>query len=214
MTSSRLEYRFGPARPGDTESDPDSASKAFVLDVDGEKIRITGQIDRIDVGTLDGRTVFSIIDYKSGRRPAFSDAHIESGERLQLPIYVAAAQALVFNGKAEPLLAGYWTMTGGFDAKGALAVKQEVTSSERWEKVREMIEKRVAQSVAEIRRGDFPVASRDENCTHYCEFRTVCRVAQVRSLGKIWHVRDESQESRAKSQKLGDPSPQPPAPSP
>ena len=78
-------------------------------------MRVTGRIDRVDVGQVDGRTVFSVIDYKTGRSPSLKEEQIASGERLQLPIYVAAAQALFFNDEATPVAAGYWTMDRGFD---------------------------------------------------------------------------------------------------
>ncbi len=186
MMPTHFEFRFGPSRPGDAENDPQSTRQAFELDISGEKIRVIGQIDRIDVGTLDGQTVFSVIDYKSGKKPCLREEDIESGERLQLPIYVEAAQALVFGASATPLVAGYWSMTGGFDAKGALAVEVEGDCGERWKKIRRTIEQRIGQFVKDIREGAFPVASRDDKCTSYCEFNTVCRIAQIRSLAKTW----------------------------
>jgi RecB family exonuclease len=181
-----LEFRFGPARSGDAASDPNSTSEAFILEVDGEKIRITGQIDRVDVGAIDGQTVFNVIDYKSGKKTNLTRAHIESGERLQLPIYVEAAQMLLFQGKATPLAAGYWSLASGFDSKGALSAAQEQPADDgcRWEETRATVRRLVGQFVAAIRHGDFPVASRDDKCTSYCEFHTVCRVGQVRSLKK------------------------------
>jgi ATP-dependent helicase/nuclease subunit B len=206
MTPTHLEFRFGPARTGDNDRDPDSIDKAFVLDINGETVRITGQIDRIDVGVMDGNEVFSVIDYKSGRRTTLGSDQIATGERLQLPLYVEAAQALVFQGGATPLLAGYWSMTGGFDSRGALAVETEGDAAARWDEVRGTVKERIAQFVADIRHGAFPVASRDDQCTSYCEFNTVCRIAQVRSLGKTISA----------SPACGSvaPSPQPPAPGP
>jgi ATP-dependent helicase/DNAse subunit B len=184
LAPQHFEFRFGPARPGDTESDTTSVKDAFVIKTGGEEIRVIGQIDRIDVGNIDGKTYFSVIDYKSGKKAKLTEAHIESGERLQLPIYVEAAQALVFHGKATPLAAGYWSMTAGFDAKGALAAAKNDDNGERWEKVRETVHRLVGKFVGDIRHGDFPVASRDDKCTSYCEFSTVCRVTQIRSLNK------------------------------
>jgi hypothetical protein len=119
------------------------------------------------------------------------EEHIISGENLQLPIYVEAAQALVFGGEAEPLAAAYWTMAGGFDARGALAVAPREDNRERRERIRKAIEACVRQFIGAIRRGDFPVFSRDEQCTSRCDFNTICRVAQVRSLQKQWSA-DES----------------------
>ncbi|MEX2306350.1 MAG: PD-(D/E)XK nuclease family protein, partial [Pirellulales bacterium] len=185
MTPAHFEFRFGPPRPGD-ENDPDSVHDAFVLDIDGEQIRITGQIDRVDVGTLKGHAVFNVIDYKSGRKTSLKSEHIESGEKLQLPIYVEAAQMLLFGGKARPLVAGYWSMTAGFDSKGALAVVPEDDHAERWQSIQATTHRLIQQFVHAIRNGEFPVASRDDKCTSYCDFNTVCRISQIRSLNKTW----------------------------
>ncbi|HEY3392654.1 MAG TPA: PD-(D/E)XK nuclease family protein, partial [Lacipirellulaceae bacterium] len=186
MTPERFEFRFGSRRPGDADSDPGSIDDAFVLEIDGEKIRITGQIDRIDVGTVGGRTAFNVIDYKSGKKVSLKAEHIESGERLQLPIYVEAAQMLVFGGDATPLAAGYWNMASGFDTRGALAAKKGADHEEHWSNVKATVRLAIQRFVAAIRGGKFPVHSRDEQCTSVCEFNTICRIAQIRSLGKTW----------------------------
>lgn len=200
LQPTHLEYRFGPSRVGDEEHDPESASTAFELNINGEKIRITGQIDRIDVGTLNGQKVFNVIDYKSGKKPSLRSDEIATGERIQLPLYVEAAQALLFKGDATPIAAGYWSMAGGFDAKGALAVEVAGEPAERWGELRGTVEQRVGEFVQDIRSGVFPVDSRDDKCTSYCEFNTVCRIAQVRAIGKTQSAATES--------------PQPPAPNP
>jgi ATP-dependent helicase/DNAse subunit B len=186
-----FELRFGPARAGEISSDdPNSTDTAFELDIGGETLRVTGRIDRIDVGRAGGRTVFTVIDYKTGRTPSLKPEQIASGERLQLPIYVAAAQALFFGGQATPVSAGYWTMDRGFDRRGALNVLQEAiadpANTDEWDDLRRQAIAQIREFVAQIRHGDFPVYSRDEHCTGRCEFSTVCRVAQVRALGKMW----------------------------
>jgi hypothetical protein len=45
---------------------------------------------------------------------------------------------------------------------------------------------KVFSLVAGIRDGQFPVYNPREDCTSRCEFRTVCRIAQIRSLEKTW----------------------------
>src|SRR5262249_54616267 len=84
MTPTHFEFRFGPERTGDSLTDPDSTKTPFVLKIGDEQIRITGQIDRIDIGTLDGKQVFNVIDYKSGRRASLKPEQLESGQQLQL----------------------------------------------------------------------------------------------------------------------------------
>jgi ATP-dependent helicase/nuclease subunit B len=191
-TPMHFEVRFGPPQTGEADDeDPRSTSLPFVLEVGDERIQIIGRIDRIDVGLAGGRAVFNVIDYKSGKKPSLKPDRIESGERLQLPLYVMAAQHLLFaDDRAAPLSAGYWTMTGGFDARGSLKVSQctadDVAPTDQWQALRPKVAQCVAEFVHAIRHGDFPVFSRDDNCTSRCEFSTVCRVAQIRSLGKTW----------------------------
>jgi hypothetical protein len=102
----------------------------------------------------------------------------------------------VFGGDATPISAGYWSAAGGFDDKGALAVVLGDSGGDEWQRVRTAVHDIVRRFVAGIRHGEFPVASRDDECTSYCDFKTVCRVTQVRSLNKLWPKEVESQESR------------------
>jgi hypothetical protein len=209
LQPAHFELRFGPSNSSNPDDDPQSCDEAFTLSIHGEQVRVTGRIDRIDVARLGERVVFNVIDYKSGRRVSLKEDHIATGEHLQLPIYVAAAQALLFDGNAEPLAAGYWTMAGGFDAKGVLAVQHgEEQGGQHWKKIQAAVEDRIGQFIEGIRRGQFPVFSCDDKCTSRCDFNTICRIAQVRSLGKTV----ESRESRVDSRKPDNN--QPPAPSP
>jgi ATP-dependent helicase/DNAse subunit B len=191
LAPTHFELRFGPPRPGMCDDDdPDSVSDPFELDVGGETVRVGGRIDRVDVGRAGGRTVFSVVDYKTGKVRSLKEDEITSGQRLQLPIYVAAAQAMLFGGEATPVAAGYWTMEGGFDQRGALRVLQENVAAagkcDKWEVLQSQVVQQIKQFVSGIRGGDFPVHSCDEHCTGRCDFNTVCRVAQVRALGKTW----------------------------
>src|SRR5262249_22980651 len=141
-----------------------------------------GQIDRIDVGTLDGKKVFNVIDYKSGRRASLKPDQLESGQQLQLPLYVEAAQLLVFNNEATPLQAGYWGMGSGFDSRGALAARKD--EGPTWKDTQSAVHELIGKFIQNIRHGNFPVDSRDKDCTGTCDYRMTCRIAQVRSLGK------------------------------
>jgi ATP-dependent helicase/nuclease subunit B len=186
-----FEFRFGPARSEESEAeDPRSTAEPFLLNLGHEQIRITGRIDRIDVGQVGGQTVFNVIDYKSGKRPTLTAEKMESGERLQPPLYVMAAQVLLFGEeKGRPLWAGYWSMDKGMttDARYSLKCPPEGgKASKEWDALQHSVVARIRQFVTDIRAGNFPVFSRDDQCTSYCNFSTVCRVTQVRSLGKQW----------------------------
>jgi hypothetical protein len=184
MTPAHFEFRFGSSRPGDSDADPSSRSDIYTLDIGGERVRVTGQIDRVDVGTQDGQTVFNVIDYKSGSAKLDPD-QLATGQQLQLPIYMEAAKDLLFDDKTVPLAASYWTMSRGFDAKGALGggTRNDAPS---WAAVQDSVHKLIRQFIDDIRRGNFPVASRDDQCTSYCDYSLVCRIGQARSAGKVW----------------------------
>jgi ATP-dependent helicase/DNAse subunit B len=191
-----LEWRFGPPRSDESEfEDPRSTAEPFLLDVGKELIRITGRVDRIDVGQSAGRSVYSVIDYKSGRRPSLSKEKIATGQRLQPALYVMAAQALLFADEAAtPLYAGYWSMTNGVSVNARFSLhcsQDQQTPSDEWESLRGEVVEQIGHFVRDIRQGNFPVSSRDDDCTSRCEFATVCRIGQVRSLGKQWFAEEE-----------------------
>lgn len=186
-----FELRFGRKHAGEEGyEDPNSVDNSFQLDIGGETIHIAGRIDRIDVGRAGGRTVFNVIDYKSGKRPTLTTEKIESGERLQPALYVMAAEALVFGDEqATPLWAGYWSLKDGVTTRKGSSLHCSVESGEPesdWEQLRPKVIARIAEIVRSARRGDFPVSSTDVYCTSRCEFKTVCRVGHVRSVGKVW----------------------------
>ncbi len=64
---------------------------ALVLS-DGTRINVYGKIDRIDK-TPDG-AMFRVVDYKTGRAHNFDPSKFESGETIQLPLYLEAAAQL------------------------------------------------------------------------------------------------------------------------
>jgi hypothetical protein len=190
-----FELRFGEKHAGEGGSeDENSTNVAYALDIGGEKIQISGRIDRIDVGEAGGKQVFNVIDYKSGHRPTLTPDKIESGQRLQPALYVMAAEALLFaDREAVPRWAGYWSMLTGVttDKRYSLhCADDDGKPTESWETLKQNVIDRIAEIVRSARRGDFPVHSQDPQCTRTCDFRTVCRVAQVRSLEKVWTPED------------------------
>jgi ATP-dependent helicase/nuclease subunit B len=187
-----FEFRFGPPRSERRDDeDPHSTDEPFRLQLGNEEIRVTGRIDRVDVGKDgEGRTIFNVVDYKTGKRPSLTTDKMESGERLQPPLYVMAAQVLLFGAdNAHPLWAGYWSMASGVTTRADYSLccsSDDGKPSESWLALQNSLVEVIKRLVTDMRAGNFPVASRDEHCTSYCDFATVCRVAQVRSLDKQW----------------------------
>ncbi len=198
-----FEVRFGPNKrggPGEY-ADPASSPLPFELDLGEEKIRLTGQIDRVDVGSAAGVTVFNIIDYKTGQEVKLKHDKLRSGRQLQLPLYaLAAEQLLMTEADGVTLATGYWNIRGnGFftGKKDNIALQlRELNDSalqmaDDWQQLQPDILERVRELIRGVRAGEFPVYNDDKNCTRSCSLSTICRIGQIRSLEKVWTVENE-----------------------
>jgi ATP-dependent helicase/nuclease subunit B len=197
-----FEVRFGPGSRSSESADDATLStdKPFQLEakIDGrsEVVQFTGQIDRIDVGRVGDRPVFNVIDYKTGARTIVKPDEINAGRQIQLPLYaLAVEQLLLADEKAAALSAGYWSVLGqGYRAKartgGPLAINEvdgsRVTLAKDWKSTQDQLVARIGEMIAAIRRGEFPVFNENQQCTSHCDLRTICRIAHVRSVEKLW----------------------------
>ncbi|QDT68206.1 ATP-dependent helicase/deoxyribonuclease subunit B [Planctomycetes bacterium MalM25] len=191
LTPTLLEVRFGPATADDGAEDQRSTDRVFELTLPGgEVLKLTGRIDRIDTARRGEQTLFSVIDYKTSKQLKSTRDQIEQGEQLQPVLYALAAQELLLD-DAVPVAAGYW----GVRQKGFVAPSDRelplvnfedgrVQPSDEWNEVVDAVRHRCEQIVHDVRHGAFPMHNRDEHCGERCEYKTVCRVAQARSLGK------------------------------
>jgi hypothetical protein len=62
-----------------------------------------------------------------------------------------------------------------------------------------MVHALIREFVDGIRKGDFPVASRDDKCTSYCDFHHTCRIAQARISNKLWWPEPPSANPQSQS---------------
>lgn len=201
-TPTYFEARFGPGSsrsesPSDAVLSTDEPfSLTTTIDGASERVQFTGQIDRIDVGRVGDRTVFNVIDYKTSAKAAVRDAEIHAGKQIQLPLYAMAVEQLLLAGEnAAALSAGYWSVQGkGFAINarsgGPLPIGEiregVIRPAPSWEGTRDKLIAKIGEIIADIRRGRFPVYNDDANCTDHCDLRTICRIAHVRSLEKVW----------------------------
>jgi ATP-dependent helicase/DNAse subunit B len=160
----------------------------LVIRVDDLDIRISGRIDRVDLVDLpDGTAGFWIIDYKTGRSEHYTSADLSSFRRLQLTLYALAVEEVLLAGRpSRPLGLAYW-MVGEKGPKVVLPLRNDVLwlmETARWRAIRETLLQWVSEIVAHIRKGDFPLQPRSDNCTATCEFGQVCRIAQARHVEK------------------------------
>jgi RecB family exonuclease len=171
---------------GDPERD--DSHPALELGPEGDAVRLQGMIDRIDLVRHPDRTLFRVIDYKTGHSPG--KAALKTGLALQLPLYALAVERIILaEPAAAPLDVGYWALAAdGFKPLREMAKIQDesVVLLESWEPYRHELERFVLALVAQLRRGACPVHPRKEDCTRSCDYRTVCRITQVRAVGKTW----------------------------
>lgn len=187
-----LEARFGRATHDDGAEDERSVDQELELELPGgETLRIAGRIDRIDTARLGDHLLFTVIDYKTSKSYSVKVEQIESGKQLQPVLYALAAQRLLLGDKSIPIGAGYWVLQkSGYVAPPAkdlpLVVFEEgeARPSDEWLATVEKVRTRCEALVRDVRDGRFPMDNDDEDCGRRCEFRTICRVSQARSLGK------------------------------
>jgi len=183
------EVPFGQV-PG--EVDPSQQRYEYLTLGEGEQeTRIRGQIDRIDLGSINGQKYFNIIDYKTGRSVP-SAKEIRTGKKLQLALYLIAARRLeMIDADAEPFHLGYWKIQeAGFVMPLHSYRKKQIDplTGEDLELLETTLESLVPHLANLIRQGIFPVQV-DQGVAHLdAAFQSVCRVSQVESyresLGK------------------------------
>ena len=121
---------------------------------------------------------------------------MREGLALQLAIYVAAIrQSKLLGPDAGLFQMLYWNLT-----RSGSVLRSKGNKSKRWEpvdpsvvtEIEKTLHELLPQMAGRIRHAEFPVRNADENCTGWCNYSTVCRVAQVRSVAeerqKVWNL--------------------------
>jgi ATP-dependent helicase/nuclease subunit B len=147
----------------------------------GDGLRLSGQIDRIDVDPLSARGI--VQDYKSGKS-AHSARQIDSELRLQIPLYMLVLRDLL---GIEPLGGLYRALSGARAARGLLraearddvvpgfAPNDYVPEEEFWAAV-ETARARAREYALRIRAGDVHHDPKGGECPSWCDLWTMCRI--------------------------------------
>ena len=181
---SYFEVAFGGTRsaakdPDSTEDPLELTRETFVGD---EKIKISGQIDRVDVAR--DNTVVAY-DYKLSTGASKYD--IISGRSLQLPIYLEALEKLIL--PDHPIAGGgYYVIRGAQDRRNKglyrasqldylrLRAKNSVFSDEDWQRIRTEVVARIWDFLDGMRAGRFIVDPSEKIKTcRFCDYSAVCR---------------------------------------
>jgi ATP-dependent helicase/DNAse subunit B len=175
-----------------TARDPSSKEEPLELErstfVGKEKMKISGQIDRVDLAA-DGTVI--AYDYKLSTGSTKDD--IQSGRSLQLPIYLEALERLILPGH-EIAGGGYYVIRGGHERRnkglhrasgleysGIRANVHSVLSDEEWQQIRKDVIAKIWNFLDHMRAGHFAVnpSQKDKTC-RFCDFAAVCRYDRFR----------------------------------
>ncbi|MDF1742395.1 MAG: PD-(D/E)XK nuclease family protein [Gimesia sp.] len=171
---------------GRVPSEPDPSQTHYrhlTLGTGARETRVRGQIDRIDLGSMNGQKYFNIIDYKTGRSlPTASE--MRSGKKIQLALYLTAAKRLkMVDADAEAFHLGYWKVQeAGFVTPLRSRNKiQDPLTGEDLELLETTLEGLVPHLAQMIRDGFYPVQV-DKDVAHLDpSFQSICRFAEVES---------------------------------
>lgn len=138
----------------------------LLLQRDGEAIRLSGFIDRID---RDEANRVRIVDYKSAGAQGYSARSLERGEHVQLPLYALAAEAALGLGAVSD--AFYWHVRDGKASPLRL-------TPENMEDAAALALSHTWQVVDGVRAGAFVPEPPRGNCPDFCSAAAFC-----------WHFR-------------------------
>jgi len=184
-----FEVAFGGTRS--SAKDPDSTDEPLELTrptlIGDEAIKISGQIDRVDVARDDTVVAY---DYKLSTGASKWD--IVSGRSLQLPIYLEALEKLILPDR--PIAGGgYYIIRGGQERRNRglyratqldylnVRAKLSIYSDEEWQQVREEVIAKIWKFLDGMRAGRFDVdpSERQKTC-RFCDYGAVCRYSRDR----------------------------------
>lgn len=162
-----------------------------------ETMKISGQIDRIDVAA--DQTLIAY-DYKLSTGSSKED--IKTGRSLQLPIYLEALEKLIF--PDQPVAGGgYYVIRGGSERRnkglhrssvagysGISTRAGSVISDDEWRQIRAEVTTKIWDFLDRMRSGHFAVDPSEKKKTcRFCDFAAVCRYDRYRIERKKAHDR-------------------------
>ena len=190
VAPARFELAFGGMKSA--AKDPASIDEPLLLSrstfVGEETMRISGQIDRVDIAA-DGTLV--AYDYKLSKGARRED--IYEGRTLQIPIYLEALEQLFFPGQ-RIAGGGYYTLRGGAERRNTgmyrkefndaylrLGAKNSIFSDNDWQQFRSTVITRIWEFFDRMRAGQFHVMPSEglKSC-RFCDYAALCRYDKYR----------------------------------
>ncbi len=150
-------------------------NREFFIEKDGERIYLTGIIDRIDKNH-DNNT-YILMDYKNTKYGIAKEVDVKEGISLQMPVYimsqgdkkiVAALYGIISDGVISILLIDE-------NEKDIIGKRRTgIYNSDEIDGIIEDTKKYIFEYIDNINNGYFPVNPKE--CSVYCKYKNICRV--------------------------------------
>jgi ATP-dependent helicase/nuclease subunit B len=214
-----FELSFGNSPVIQNEVDSFSSEAPFIYHIQKEEFYFRGKIDRVE---LSPDEALLIVDYKTGMLPTIRE--IWEGQRLQLPIYLAAVYRLLSQKYRHLAMGGgafyglrnekdiekrviFWDgnrTLGSARLSGSSRLPNEkFTEDEHPVTLEELVERSFRFAVGyirAIRKGQFPHTQETERCRRWdgtlCEYLPLCRV----NWNKLHHINNDNYPQPLSSQ--------------
>lgn len=140
---------------------------ALALHLEYETIQLHGMIDRVDKNSLGE---IRVMDYKTGGAN-LDKAGLESGRRLQLPIYALAAQDALQLGE---VVEGFYWKIGAAEASSLKLSKYKLDDEKGPQAAYRTAIAQIQRILEGIRSGEFPPIPPKGGCPSYCPAAQWC----------------------------------------
>jgi RecB family exonuclease/superfamily I DNA/RNA helicase len=181
----RFELSFGTELDPDQPHDDASTPEPVAVATPAGEIRLCGRLDRVDSVAFGEVAGLLIVDYKTGRLPVEKD--VLEGRNLQLPLYAAAAEAMLgqkcVGGAFHKIGSGAGRFERFFAAVTTARGSEPYKVDDAYQAKLDAAMATVGQFVQRMAQGRFD-ALPTHDCPGYCPLRQICQYSSVRAERK------------------------------
>jgi len=170
---------------GNVDKDKSDSEAAGAGSINMNGVKLKGKIDRIEINEKE--KLLRVVDYKlSGKKPTREE--LWSGISLQLPVYLAAAEQILFENYNEKLVPAEMVIYSLKYSEGdfgkmriKMASKKEEDENALISELLEKAKEYIASYVSSISGGKFPLSSlpaREKLICGYCGLKPICRISE------------------------------------